>query len=329
MAAQGYGFQSHVGLVRENSFGVLAGARTDFLKCKSEGLALTIERFEPVNVHGANYKPDDDTGSKGIEGEITIPAHPESVGLFLAACLGISSTAEVAGNLMKTTFTSRPDDLENERALDSYSIEVYRHDVTSAFIYRGMLLSKVSLSVQPNQELQVVGTWMGKAVDIGSASTPTFPGSPALPFTFKTCSISLGGAASNIFQNLTIDIDNGLDAENRVNASDEAFAIKRNAPKEIKVTATAGFDNLTEYQNFVDQTEQSLVLYFTKANSFSLKIDLPRVKWTSHQANASGRDRITAAIEGEAWYHTGSGQLVQMELVNMVTSGYPLAENGL
>ncbi len=328
MPAAGYGFASHIGIVRENSFGVLAGARTDFIEALSESLTETRERFETRNVYGGFYEADDHAGLKRTEGDIVLTANGESVGFPLAGCLGVASTAEVAsGELYTHTFTARTTDLENERYNDSYSIEVLRHDVTSAFHILGAVFNKVSLNVVPNQALQVTASVLAKSTDIGSASTPTFPGSPVDPFTFDTCSISWNGAANQAFEALTIDFDNQGEAIPVLNDSDEIYKIKRGV-QAIRVSATLNFENLDEWNNFDTQATGRLFVHFTKANSFSMLIDVPSVRWTGFTANAGGRERITAALEGRGFYNAGSASAIEIQLTNTV-SGYPLAANGL
>ena len=325
----GYGFASHVGVARENSFGTAPDSITDFVEALSESMQESIERFETRVLIGAMHEPDDAAGLHTVEGDIEFSAHPESIGHFLAAAFGVSSTGEVAsGELYQHTFTPRTNDLENQRAKDSYSFEMFRHDVTSSFLFTGGVVSKITFDMQINQALQITASVVAKSLLISSASTPTFPGSPVDPFTFDTVSISWAGAASEIYEGLAIDFETPMAGNPRLIASNEVFAIKRDGPYMGRITATLAFDDLDEFARWKNQNEAALVVVLQKASSFQLIIDCPRVVWTSYPVAAGGADRIVVEAEGRLFQHVGSGEMIEVNLWN-TTSGYVLADNGL
>lgn len=320
----GYGFASHIGIVLENSLAVLGGARTDFMKVKNEGIQLNIERFQPVVVHGSFAEPDDEAGIKGIEGDIVMYGHPESFGHFLAAVMGVSSTVEVtSGFLYQHTMTPRTvalGDFDSRRPNRSFSVEVYRHDVASAFIYRGMIPSKVSLNLQPNQDLQLTTSFIGIAVDIGSKSTPTFPGSPTGPFVYHQSSVTVDGVAVKHVEQLTMEVDDQLSALPVARDSDEAWKIKRGGPQTIKVSGVSAFDDFDLYDKYVNQTEFALKVNVLRANSFSALFNFGRMVLTSAPIVVPGAERLTYSWEAMARTPVGSHALI-VDLTN-TRSGY-------
>lgn len=326
----GYGFAGHLGLGHEATHATLV-ARSEFVEILSESITKGINRFERANAFGTFFEPDDAAGLRTVEGDVVFAANAEAMGTWLAAGFGVASTVAIgASTLLTTIFTVRDGDLDNNRPLDSYTIEVNRPDVTSVFIYTGVVVGKLAFSIEPDGPLQITASVVGKGGDVGSATTPVFPSSPADPFTFDQASISWGGAASTVFKSLAIDFDQQIEADPRLTADEDAGAfIKHSGPPMARVTATLAFEDLDDFARFRDQTDNVLEMHISKANSFSVLFELPRVRWTSYGPAISGRERITVEAEGRAFYHVGSGAAIQITLTNNVGSGYPLVGNGL
>lgn len=318
----GYGMLGHIGLGYETTFANTV-ARSDFIEGFSESITPNIERFETRNIVGHLYQPDDEAGIESHEGEIVFAGHPESIGFALAGVLGVSSTTVVAsGVLYESVITAASSDHDTSRPVPSYSLEVFR-DVGSAHLYRGAMFSSVQLNIQPNQDLRVTGNIMAPHGDTIEASTPTFPNTPRSPFTFDTCSITWGGGASAIFEDLTIEIDNQLEGSPRLNASKKFSKYRRTGFRTIGISGTVEFENVTEYNRFLAQSETQLKVYMTKAASHSILIDLPRVVLTSFEATAGGAERITGSFEGVARFDTTSSYEIEVKLTN-TRSGYLL-----
>jgi len=316
-----YGMRSHVGFVLENSLDTLGGARTDFIEALSESVQLTIERLEVANVYGGVHERPDVAGLRRVEGDIVFAANADTLGFAIAGALGVSSTTEVtSGVLYNHTFTARTNDLEARRSHPTHSVEIFR-DVTSAMIYTGCAWSKVSMNIVPNQALQVTLGVVGISAAVGSASTPTYPSSPVNPFTFDACSVQVGGAAAQLYEALTIDWDNQLEAIATINASSVPSRIKRGGPYLGRVSGTLAFENLTDYNSFANQTEQRMVIHFTRAGSFAFNIDIPSFAYTSFPVNAGGKERLTVGFEGQARYNSGSASTMRFQLWNTL-SGY-------
>jgi hypothetical protein len=325
----GYGFASHIGLVRENSLGTLGGARLDFIKALSESVVLERERFEPINIHGVRSEPDDEVGLNKIAGDIEFAAHPVSIGFALAGVMGISSTAIVAsGTLYQHTFTPRTADLETRRPGDTYSFEMGLDGVNSAFLFLGCYMSKLALSAQPNQDIRCTLSLVGITAAVGSKSTATYPGSPVGPFVFHASSISAAGAAITHVEQFGFEVDNQAEAVAVAKPSYDAHKIVLGGPTTFRVSGTSAFDDPTFYDYFTNQTEFVLDAVITRPNSFQLRVQCPRVVLTSAPISIGGRERITYSWEGMARYHTGSLTAMRIDLWN-TRSGYALAQNGL
>jgi hypothetical protein len=197
--------------------------------------------------------------------------------------------------------------------LPGYTIEVFR-DVTSAFRYAGAVFRELSLAVQPNQGVRATVGVIAKTTSVVARSTPTYVGSPVDPFTFDSASIQVAGAATPYVEGLTVTLNNNLVGVAALANTNEIVHVKRNGPITVTVNATMAFEHLTDYDRFVNQTEFALRASFTRASSFQLELDLPRLVVTAYAPAAAGRERITVPLEARARYHVGSGTTYQVRL---------------
>lgn len=317
----GYGFAGHIGFAKEASGGTPVAA-TDYIEALSEGLSLAPDRFETKNIIGRFSEAQDESGVNRIAGPIVFPAMPNELGFFLLGATGIqSNTVVLSGFLHTHEFTMRTADWDSVFASNPFTFEIFR-DVTSSQQYAGCNISRLEMSMAPNQDLRVSAQLIGKSTLNLQATTPTFTSSPASPFTFDTASIQLpAGTATAQMEAFSLTIDNQLQGIPSLNNSKNIRAIRRTGPQMIRFSGTLAFENITEYLNFTNQTKQRIVASFTKANSFSMAIDLPQFNYRTFPLGMGGRDRQTISFEGAAEYNAGSGTAIKVSVTN-TRSGY-------
>ncbi len=308
------GAAGFLGLAKETTWGTAVGA-TNYVELLSESMELSIDMFKNKEIAEIYTEPDDMSGLRRIEGNVEFAAMPGVLGHFLRGVFGNPSSVNVvaSGYLHTNVFRTPTADFASGQPVPGYTFEVFR-DVTSSFQFAGVVMNTFQLSVQPNQELRCSVGVVGKSSSIINKTAPSFVSSPVEPFAFDTCSISIAGVGSALIESFTLDIDGQIQGIPALNASTSIAKIRRGGPQMVGVSGTIDFDNLTEYNDFLTQTEQAFVLNFTKANSFSLKISLPRVVYTAFPISMGGRDRITANFTGKCRYHTGSATAVEFQL---------------
>jgi len=113
---------------------------------------------------------------------------------------------------------------------------------------------------------------------------------------------------------LSVSVDNQVEGIPALNASTEIARIKRTGPPLVRVTGTVALEDITEYQNLINQTEFPFVVHMTKANSFALTIDVPRLVYTGFPLGMAGRERQTVAFNAMGRFHTGSNQAIEVTL---------------
>lgn len=316
-----YGFAGHIGIGKETIWGT-AVAASEYIKALSESMPVTIDRFDTVNIHGGYYEPDDEAGIQRIAGEIVAAAHPETLGYLLAGAMGQTSVTSLASDLAETAFALRQSEVSSLASLPPYTLEVYRDTFnSSAQQYAGIQFNSLQLQYQPNADVRATANLIGKSQADIAATTPSFPGSPTGVFNFSTVSLSIGGAANVYVEAFNIQIQNNLEGIGALNNGSTIERIRRSNVPLVTFGGTAAFEDTTEYQNFLSQTEQAFVINCTKADSFRLLIDMPRCVYTAFPLGMPGRERLTVGFEGKARYQTSSANTI-LALLTAVQSNF-------
>jgi len=308
-----YGMSGFIGLAKETTWGT-AVAASDYFDAMSENLSLAIDRFDITNIINRFAEPDDVAGVQRISGDISFAADPISIGYFLRSVTGtMSGSVVLSGFLFQNDFTFTTTDFAADCPVPPYTFEVFR-DVTSSHQYAGGVVNRLALAIQPNQDLRATAGILAKSASVITKTAASFPGSPVIPFAFDTASIQIGGAATALIEGMTVTLDNQLDGIPLLNNSAVIGKIRRRGFQMARVSGTLAFENVTEYQNFINQTEQVLKLNLFRANSFGLLVDIPRFVYTTFPVSMPGRERLTIGFDGIARYHAGSAQAIKIGL---------------
>lgn len=309
--AQGHlGF---LGLAKETTWGT-AVAATDYMELLSEDITLSIDRFPTRNIFAGFYNPPDYAGVRRIAGRIVHAAHPVSVGhLLKAAFNNISQQVVLSGFLWTLHFTGTKSEFAVGVPRTPYTLEVHR-DVTSSHRYSGALLNRLTMALAPNQDMRVTAEWLAKSRALIARSTPTFPSSPVDPFTFDTASVSIGGSASTRLEAFQLVIDNQLEGVPVLNNSNEIARVYATGPQIIRISGTLDFQDVTEEQDFVNQTTRAFEISLTRASSFQLVIKAPQFVYHTFPTGMWGRGRLTVDFAGEAQYLPSSACAINIQL---------------
>jgi len=317
----GMGMAGHLGLAKESSWGTpVAVGSGKYVELLSESMTLTIDRFDIKNIAGMYAEADDMAGVNRLAGDVEFPCFPETLGHFCRGVFGAaSSVTSLATNLVKNVWKTPTADYASGEPTPPYTFELYR-DVTSSQQIAGVVMTSMEFSIQPNQALQAKVGVMGKSQLNIAKTTPTYVTTPSFPFSFDTCSLAIGGAATALIEALTISIDNQLTGFPALNATTNIAKVRRSGPQTVEISGTMDFTNIDEYNKFISQTEQSLQATFTKANSFKLDLIVPRMVYTAFPISVGGKDRVTVSFNGKARYHTGSATAIAIELTTITSA---------
>lgn len=314
----GYGFAGYFGWARETTWGSATNA-TRFIEILNEDVHQEIERFDYKNVIGTLATPDDKAGVRRVIGSVAFAGNPEALGPALMSVFNTVVTTSLAATLHRHVYkqpTSSNSAFSSTSPSVPYTLEIFR-DVNTTMQYAGAVVSNLSLNFAPNQDVRASIGIIGRSERSAAYQTPTFPGSPTIPFTFDTVSLSLAGAANTKIENLTVTIDNQYEGIPALDLSTWISKIRRTGHQTVMINGTLDFSDTAEYNDFIAQTERQLVVSATLANSFSLVVDVPRMVYTSFPLGIGGKERLTVDFEGKGFYHTGSGTGIAVTLTTV------------
>ena len=302
LASRANGDMGFFGLAKEGTWGT-AVAATDYLELLSENLTTGIDKFPTRNIFGGMYEPDDYAGMRRTTGSIVHAAHPLSVGFLLkAAFANISQAVILSGYLWNLHFTGLKSEFADGVPVTPHTLEVNRNISSGSHRYAGALLNRLTLALAPNQDLRVTGEWIAKTRSMITATVPSFPGSSTDPFAFDTASVQLAGAANTKFEAFQMVIDNQLEGIPTLNNSNEISRLRRTGPQMIRISGTLDFADNAEETDFINQTERSLIITLTRAQSFAILMEIPRLDYDAFPMGMSGRGRQTIGFTGKAQY---------------------------
>lgn len=317
-----YGFASHVGIGKETVWAT-AVAASDYFEALSESIVTQRERYQTRNIVGAYYEPDDSDGIERNAGDLQMAVNAANIGHILLGGFGQNSVTEVlSGFLYTNEFVPRQSDISSLHPLDPYTFEIFRAGtlVNTAFQYAGSNIGRLTMDLRPNQALQISAGIIAKQRNMIAKTTPSFPGSPVEPFKFDTASLELPAGTANVrIEALTAVLDNQLVGIPAINNSQNIAKIRRNGPPMVRISGTIDFSDLTEFDDFIARTEQALKVTLTRADSFALVLEVPRLIYTAVPLSVPGRDRLVSTFEGMGRYHTGSANAFKATLTTTNT----------
>ena len=314
LASRAQGHLGFFGLAKETTWGT-AVAATDYVELLSENLSTGIDRFPTRNIFGGFYDPDDYAGARRNAGSITHAGHPVSIGhLLKAAFNSISQSVILSGYLWNLNFTGVKSEFADGVPRQPYTLEVNRNISSGSHRYAGALLNRLTLALAPNQDLRCTAEWLAKTRSMISATTPSFPGSSTDPFTFDTASVQLAGAANTRFEAFQMVVENQLDGILVLNNSNEIGRVRAQGPQMIRISGTLDFADNAEELDFINQTERSMIITLTRAQSFALHLEVPRFVYNTFPVGQPGRGRLTVGFDGHARYLASSLAAVRVQL---------------
>lgn len=230
--------------------------------------------------------------------------------------------ALLAAALFTTWETDTPgagtDQLENGTTAVSFSIERAHEDIDEYFLFTGMMIDTLSLSVASGQivtgSFGFVGSGVTLAQTTGATSTTAVTTTTPWNGMGNCGTIKEGGSAlSGIYlQSINLNLSNNLRARNAIGQAN-AWSIGAGSCN-ITGSITAYFEDDSLYDKFLAGTETALEFTLTDAATNALRINLPRIKFTSDNVNSPGLDQdVMETINFQAMYDGTTEAAIQIE----------------
>ena len=204
------------------------------------------------------------------------------------------------------------DVLEAGVDLTTFSIERKFGGINQYGVFTGCAVNTLALSIKPNAI--VTGTFglVGKAATYSGTSlddTPTASQANS-PFDSFTGAIKEGGSTIAVVTGLDLNLNNGVTPEYVIGSPSAGFLTSGRS--NVTGTVTAFFSSLALLNKFVNETETSIEMTLGNGTAKSLKILLPRVKFTGAENAVSGEGAVSLSLPFQALLDSTTGTNIQL-----------------
>jgi hypothetical protein len=205
------------------------------------------------------------------------------------------------------TIATISDKLSTGTTRRSFTIERLFADLTQYRRYKGCEFTKMSLSVKPEGIVEVTFGVLGQseAPDTAILSGETYSSATTTsPFDGFSGSISEGGSDIAVVTEVSLDLDNGLQALFVVGSPETIQpSIGRS---NVTGSVTAYFQNTTLLNKFINETESSLSFVIGDGTN-TLTFIVPRLKYTGGQPDVGGEGPVTLTMPFQALLDSTTG----------------------
>lgn len=303
------GLGGQFGYVSETTPGT-AVTVTKFLPINNESIKHENERLDSQGIRAgrlvtAAWKP----GQSTISGSVEMELWNTDIATLFRHMFGAASTA-TNGSQWDYTFT--PADTTGE----SMTMQVGRPDITGTvqpFTYAGCKVDEWTLTAEVGEiamlELSVVGMTETNGTALASASYDA----TLAPFVFTEASLSIAGSTNNVVSSVELTGANTLTERPRLGSSTSREYLQ-NGFREYTGSATTDFENLTQYNRFLDGDEAALVLRFD--NGTEQLVITANVRFDGETPELAGPELLEQNVPFKAVSATNDASAITAVLTN-------------
>jgi hypothetical protein len=305
-----------LGITMQQSYGTAYTTGMKFLPFISESLNEDIPPITHEGINGRYDEGDDYEGAHAIAGDINFEVDPCMIGYFIKGFCGANSyeITTVTSYYYQHEFMPDPTDFDSMAAAPPVTLEVYR-DAGSAFQYYDCIINTLSFQFANSQLVKCTTGVIGGNFTKAAKQTASYE--PFSEFTWDQTSISISAAAIDEIQDLTITLNNNLEATYTLDGTKFPNRIKRSGRRTIEISGTLLFVSQAEADIFRAQTERRMVVH-TKQGSNQIEMDIPSMRYRAFPVNIGGPGQIGVGFTAAAKYNAGSGTAIQF--ITKVTS---------
>lgn len=329
-----YGAQTKFGFARQasvNSWVVDPGSYHGFAFV-SEDIGQESDEVISQNLTGLFEEGAVYPGVTKINGTIEFEVTPRNLGMALAMVVNHVPTTVTSGSLQTRTFLPNTQDFSSSFCKAPISIYKQFSDANSAELFYDCQVGQLEFTVAQGALLKGRATVVGGtrlATGIGSLDVRPVTADVGRLFPWNVTSISYGGAGVGNFSEITVTLNENIDALYTVNGTLAPFKFTRTSFREVSVNGTFFLTDRAFLNNFVTDTQARLIItcintrtavqsgYF---NTFT--IDIPQAKITAFKPGASGPGEVSVSATLRGVADPNSNYAIQFTHATTYAAGY-------
>ena len=240
-----------------------------------------------------------DWGDAGNNGTFVISALPDETHMTVYPTTNLVTVligdAEADIDLAAFSTGWNANVIKKGTQVTSFSMVKSFSDILRYQLFTGGVINTMSLDVNPNAMVTGSFGFLFKDMSSGAGAYVTSPSATGVthPFDGFTGSITEGGGAISVVSSLSLSLDNGFERNFALMSSTNPQVTS--GKSNITGTVTLYFEDATEYDKFINETESALVITLEDLDGATIAINLPRIKYTSADSpvNSDGATMVT------------------------------------
>lgn len=329
-----YGAQVKFGIARQASGGTAVTAATSYhgFAFVSEDVGLEKEELISQNLIGKFEQGAVYDGINRVLGTIEFEATPRNLLASLAACVNWSPASVTSGSLRTHTWLPNTTDYDSTYVKAPWSVYKQFTDATSAEQFYDAQFGQLEFTVGQGQFLRGRLTQNGgarSANGVGSMDVVANASDVGVLFPWNVCSVSLGGTALGGDSEITVTLNENIDALYTNNASLAPYKYTRTGFREVSVSGTFYMTDRSMLNDFAAGTQRRLVVSLTNTRSaiqsgyFNFfEIDVPQLKITQFKPSAQGPGEVAVQFTGRGVVDPTSSYALQFRTITTYSAGF-------
>lgn len=331
-----YGAQIKFGVARQTAGGsgnaVTTATSYHGFGLVSEDVGLEKDELISENLIGRFEQGAVYDGINRVLGTIEFECTPRNLAAALAMGVNWSPASVTSGSLRTLTFLPNTIDYDSVYVKAPWSGYKQFSDANSAELFYDLQCGQFEVSVANGAFARgrlTVNGGARAANGVGSLNVMPDAADVGVLYPWNVCSISLGGSAVGENSDITVTLNENIDALYTNNASLAPYKYTRTGFREVTVEGTFYMVNRNVLNDFAAGTMRRL--FITMANTRTavqsgyfnqLTIDVPQLKITAFKPGASGPGEVQVSFTGRGVIDPSSNYALQFTLVTTWQAGF-------
>lgn len=329
-----YGAQTKFGIARQSAGGTAVSQPTSYhaLAFLNHDIGLEKEELISQNLIGRFEQGAVFDGTARVRGSIEFECTPRNLGAMLAACVNYSPATATSGSVKTYTFLPNTVDYDSTYVKAPFTIYDQLTDANSAEQFYDCQFGQLDLTFSQGQFMKgkaTVAAGARSANGVGSANIVPPAADVSQLWPWNVASISMGGSAVSNYSDITVSLNENVDAIYTINGTLAPFKYTRTAAREVTANGTLYVNDRALLNAFAAATLQRLLITAVDTGSSiqsgyydTLVIDIPQFKLTQFKLTRNGPGEVAVNFTGRGTLDPSSAYAVQYTLLNTYSAGY-------
>ena len=319
----GYGLNAKIGIAFQNSYGTQADLGSlHWIPFLTESVGRNLPPLRSENMRGIFDQGDRSSGLATVDGDLEFEAQAVPLGAMIKSVVGNVTVVDSSSTAQLFTHTFLPRTADHQISSAEQPVTYYKDlDVTDdPQVFTDLNGTVLELNVANGEFLKAKVSFVGGQRT--TQSSVAYVLDPGKRWTWDVASFQIGGVANGELTSFNLSIDNGLEAMHTMNNTKDASRIKRQNPRVITVGGSVKFENHTELDLFIAETQQALIVHLANATEVQsgypeqLTIDIPAMIYDEFKPTGDAPGQLEVSFTGTAEYHIGSATAIELTLIN-------------